>query len=93
LEHLDLRTGRFHPLRLLIIARTAPQAPYRASGLVQWHKADIRCDAQKMVAIAGAADMTRGADLAAGLSGGSGNSEHPSNVDVDVISPQWGPYF
>jgi hypothetical protein len=28
LEHLDLRTGRFHPLRLLIIARAAPQAPY-----------------------------------------------------------------
>jgi hypothetical protein len=24
-EHLDLRTGRFHPLRLLIIARAAPQ--------------------------------------------------------------------
>ena len=29
LEHLDLRTGRFHPLPLLIIAPAAPQAPYR----------------------------------------------------------------
>src|SRR6516165_8307733 len=28
-EHLDLRTGRFHRLRLLIITRAAPQAPYR----------------------------------------------------------------
>src|SRR6516162_8616909 len=28
-EHLDLRTGRFHRLRLLIITPAAPQAPYR----------------------------------------------------------------
>ena len=28
-EHLDLRTGRFHQLRLLIITRTAPHASYR----------------------------------------------------------------
>src|SRR5262249_20595319 len=28
-EHLDLTTGRFHRLRLLIITRAAPQAPYR----------------------------------------------------------------
>jgi hypothetical protein len=28
-EHLDLRTGRFHPPQLLIMARAAPQAPYR----------------------------------------------------------------
>src|SRR6516225_3991137 len=28
-EHLDLRTGRFHRLRLLIITRAAQQAPYR----------------------------------------------------------------
>src|SRR6516164_8402047 len=28
-EHLDLRTGRFHHLWLLIITRAAPQAPYR----------------------------------------------------------------
>jgi len=34
LQPLHLKTGRFHPLRLLIIARAVPQAPYRASGLV-----------------------------------------------------------
>ena len=28
-ELLDLRTGPFHPLRLLIIARAPPQPPYR----------------------------------------------------------------
>ena len=33
-EHLDLRTGRFRPLGMWIIAGTVPQATYRASGLV-----------------------------------------------------------
>jgi hypothetical protein len=30
------------PLRLLIIARTAPHAPYRASGLVRMTLTDLR---------------------------------------------------
>jgi hypothetical protein len=34
LQPLDLKTGRFRSLRLLIIAWAAPEAPYRASGLV-----------------------------------------------------------
>ena len=36
---VNLKTGRFRSLRLLIIAQAVPQAPYRASGLVQWHEA------------------------------------------------------
>ena len=34
LQPLDLKTGRFRSIRLLIITWAAPEAPYRASGLV-----------------------------------------------------------
>src|SRR5215831_17887988 len=49
LKQIDLRIGRFRPVRMVDKCATRSTGTYRASGLVLWHLAGVTCPAASTI--------------------------------------------